>query len=255
WLRAVPATAQVGANTTGLPGPGPWLVIGTLEALSVFHPAFEHATTEAWVSVAMHEFIHTHQLRAPGFERERHAIETRSSDAAQLSVIYSEDAAYRQLVAREYSLLVTAAERAPEDRAAALRALRSWWSLYRKRVRYLQAHHGSRVRDRTIEDDALFSYMEGTARFVESDFLANTSQHPRTSLTHDPRFHGYDQFIGRGYEGSPNRQLDTQYFYAIGYHVCVLLERVDPHWKYSVHTRSHQLFGIVSSLAAEGGGG
>ena len=92
---------------------------------------------------------------------------------------------------------------------------------------------------------------------MESDFLANPAQHPPLAAAplHDERFHAYDQFLDRGYRGSPNRQLDAQYFYAIGYHLCVLLERLDSNWKYSVHTRSHWLYDLVESLAANEIGG
>lgn len=83
------------------------------------------------------------------------------------------------------------------------------------------------------------------ARFVESDFLANAAQHPREGLPEDEHFHEFESFLGRGYRGSPNRQLDAQYYYAIGYHLCVLLERVDPAWKQRVSVTPGWLVGLV----------
>jgi hypothetical protein len=77
-------------------------------------------------------------------------------------------------------------------------------------------------------------YLEGVARFVESDFLANTPQHPAAGLEADPQFHHFAAFVDRGYLASPNRQLDVQYYYAIGYHLRVLLDRIDPSWKQRV---------------------
>lgn len=259
FLATTPATAHVpGPDVASdthpvLPGDNVWLIIGTLEALSAFHPAFEYATTEAWVSVAMHEFVHTHQLRAPGFAPQLAAIEHHVSSEAPLTALYTRDKTYRRSVQREYALLTRAAAHDPADRAGALRALRTWWSHYQERKRVLSKRDdGSRL----IADDVLFSYIEGVARFVESDFLTNAAQHPSNALlTTDPRYHDYAAFLDKGYAGSPNRQLDDQYVYAIGYHVCALLERVDPRWKNSVHTRSHWLHDMVQSLAANGGGG
>lgn len=256
WLASTPAAAHVrpleAPADAGLPGDKPWLVLGTLEALTEFHPAFAHATTEAWVSVAIHEFVHTHQLRVPGFGAELSAIEQHVSDPARLTDLYTQDARYRSAVEREYRALTIAALQPRTDRSGAKRALRNWWTLYRKRMALLTR---SADAQRLIHDDALFSYLEGAARFVESDFLTNTAQHPDAAPANDARYRAYSAFLGRGYAGSPNRQLDTQYVYAIGYHVCELLERVDPSWKNSVHTRSHWLHDIVRDLAAEGGGG
>jgi hypothetical protein len=255
-LAETPAAAHVPLAEhdarAGLPGEQPWLVIGTLEALSAFHPAFAHATTEAWVSVAIHELVHTHQLRAPGFESELRAIEQRKSDPSVLTRLYIDDARYRRLVSREYALLVSAALRPASDKTAAKRALRSWWSLYLERRRYLSRLSNAQ---HLIADDQLFTYVEGVARFVESDFLARRAQHPAESLSNDPRFHDYAAFLDKGYAASPNRQLDEQYVYALGYHVCELLERVDARWKNRVHARTHRLHDIVRELAADGGGG
>jgi len=253
WLSTTPAAAHVPAPNTpaSLPGADPWLVLGTLEALSTFHPSFKHATTEAWVSVAVHEFVHTHQLRAAGFAPYLAAVDTHVSNPATLTTLYTSHPGFRAQIEREYALLSQAAARDARDKPAAYQALRSWWALYLKRNQWLDRAGIDAAR--VIADDALFSYIEGVARFVESDFLANTAQHPPEPTTRDARFHAYEEFVGRDYSASPNRQLDSQYFYAIGYHLCVLLERVDPRWKSSVHTRSHWLLGMVRELAVKDG--
>jgi hypothetical protein len=46
----------------------------------------------------------------------------------------------------------------------------------------------------------------------------------------------------------PNRQLDAQYYYALGFHLALLLERVDPSWKRSVHDEPDWLVGTVVRL-------
>lgn len=245
-LAQTPAAAHVSvpgvASAQGLPGEKPWLVIGSLEALAAFHPAFPDATTEAWVSVAIHELIHTHQLRAPGFAAIVAQLEGGERDASALTRLFGRDKRYRAAIEREYALLTQAAERDPHDRRSARQGLRTWLAAYARRAPQLSAA--------AREDDALFSYIEGVARFVESDFLDNAAQHPPRAPANDPRFHDYALFRGRGYDGSPNRQLDEQYFYAIGYHLCVLLERLDPTWKARVHTVPRWLFGVVEQVAS-----
>ena len=247
-LATTPAAAQVGSNAA-LPGTNPWLVIGSLEALTQFHPAFEHATTEAWVSVVMHELVHTHQLRAPGAEHFLDAILTGARTPDALTALYANHPRFHALIEREYALLVRAAQQPDSDKPAAKRALERWLTLYQQRIASLRNQPNA---ERLIEDDALFSYIEGVARFVESQFLAEPSLHPQTSLTTDPRFGGYAQFLDRGYVGSPNRQLDEHYFYAIGYHLCVLLDRLDTGWRTRVHTRRHFLYDLVRDVAVTG---
>jgi hypothetical protein len=242
-LATTPAAAQVPAHgaSAALPGINPWLVVGSLEALTQFHPSFEHATTEAWVSVVMHELVHTHQLRAPGAERFLDAIVTGKRTPDALTALFANDPRFRALIEREYALLTRAAQQPESDKPAAKQALKRWLALYQQRIASLN--------EQLIEDDALFSYIEGVARFVESQFLAAPSLHPQTSLASDPRFDHYVQFLDRGYAGSPNRQLDEHYFYAIGYHLCILLGRLDSSWHTRVHTRQHFLYDLVRDVA------
>ena len=74
---------------------------------------------------------------------------------------------------------------------------------------------------------------------------------PRTGLSADPDFHGFGAFAGGGYAVSPNRQLDPQYYYAIGYHLCVLLSRVDPSWHRRVDSQQGWLIGLVERVVQE----
>lgn len=248
-LATTPAAAQVRAGNVrqALPGAQPWLVVGSLEALTQFHPAFEHATTEAWVSVVVHELVHTHQLRAPGAERFLDAIVSGQRSPDALTALYANDPRFHARIEREYTLLVRAAQQPPGDKRAAAQALRRWLIHYEQRIASL---HGQPNAAQLIADDALFGYIEGAARFVESQFLADPSLHPRTSLATDPRFDRYSQFLDRGYAGSPNRQLDEHYFYAIGYHLCVLLDRIDSTWRTRVHSHKDFLYGVVREVAA-----
>ncbi|HET8934352.1 MAG TPA: hypothetical protein VFN67_12970 [Polyangiales bacterium] len=247
-LATTPAAAQVPTrNTRGLPGNTPWLVVGSLEALAQFHPAFPNATTEAWVSVVMHELVHTHQLRAPGAERFVDQIVSLQRTPSALTDLYLKNTRFHALIAREYALLTAAALTDPSDKQAARTALKRWLELYQRRRASL---HDLPNAEQLVADDVLFSYIEGAARFVESQFLADPSLHPSAAaLSEDPRFKDFALFRDRGYAGSPNRQLDEHYFYAIGYHLCVLLDRLDTSWRTRVHTRDRFLYDLVREVA------
>ena len=182
-------------------------------------------------------------LRLPGAAELLTDIHSGRRDPQKLTRLFGSDARYRSLVEHEYTLLVQSAERAATDRRSARQALRAWLGAYAQREPLLRAQQ-------LVQDDALFSYIEGVARFVESDFLDNPAQQPALALPSDPRFHAYALFRGRGYAGSPNRQLDEQYFYAVGYHLCVLLERLDPSWKQRVHAQPRWLFDVVRQVAS-----
>jgi hypothetical protein len=246
-LASTPAAAQVPEVPNALPGlptEHAFLLLGSLEALAAYHPSFPRATTEAWISVAMHEFVHTHQLRHPSFAPYRARLHTPAFDPAPLIALFTQDDAYRVAVLHEYQTLTAAARREPR-RDDALAALRAWHAQYRKRRALLAARpQGASL----IERDRVFTYLEGVARYVESDFLDRADQHPKRIIPDDPRFHAYADFLGRGYAASPNRQLDDQYYYAIGYHLCVLLQRADPEWRDHVQAQPGLLLGYVDAL-------
>jgi hypothetical protein len=196
------------------------------------------------VSVAIHELVHTHQLRQPDFAPYLERIDDHSLEPGAITALYARDSEFRGQVEREYAQLVAAAEREPSA-PAARRALQAWLRSYRARsARLSRRAQGAAL----LRDERVFMYLEGVARFVESDFLANAAQHPGTGLPDDPHFHGFESFIDHGYRASPNRQLDAQYYYAIGYHLCVLLERVDPTWKERMRADSAWLVGVIERL-------
>jgi hypothetical protein len=245
-LALTPAAAQLGGERSGLPAQHAWLLLGSLEALAAYHPAFPRATTEAWISVAMHELVHMHQLRDPAFATERAQIESGEANPDALTQLYEHDPAYRQRVEREYAQLVAAAQRAQDERAV-LRALRDWTRAYAERRKFLAAQSGE-----LQAREATFSYLEGVARFAESDFLQNAAQHPALdALARDPRFGHYALFLNQGYAGSPNRQLDPQYYYALGYHLALLLARIDPGWASHLSEQPGWLIGLVERRSRE----
>lgn len=249
-LARTPAAAHVfapGQASATLPAQYPWLLIGTLEALREFHPAFGAATTESWLSVAMHEFAHIHQLRQPAFAPYVARIDAHTLHPGALTALYEREASFRVRIAREYAQLMAACLRAP-DPTAARQALRTWLRSYRQRSARLASRPGGET---LLFEERLFTYIEGVGRFVESDFLVNAAQHPPAGLERDPQFHHFEAFLGHGYAGTPNRQLDTEYYYAIGFHLCVLLARVDPAWQRRVDAHPGWLIGLIELIVKQ----
>jgi hypothetical protein len=248
-LHSLSAAAHVdepGAQRSDLPSGQPWLVLGSLEGLRAHHPAFENASTEEWISVALHEFAHARQLRMPDFADRLRAINSGVADPNGLAALYRTDVDYRRLVDSEYAQLVAAAWLQPTA-ASARDALAAWLERYALRRALLATKPNGGA---LVEADSVFTYVEGAARFVESQYLVDATQHPSSLPTADPLFRSYVGFLNRGYSGMPNKQMDAEYFYAIGFHLCVLLDRLDPRWKSQVHADPDGVIGRVRAAAA-----
>jgi hypothetical protein len=250
-LRTMSAAAHVddaGARRSELPPGHAWLLLGSLEGLRANHPAFENCSTEEWISVALHEVAHARQLTMPGFEAELRSINSGLADPSVLSKLYSQQPEYRSLVDAEYAQLIAAAWTDPTA-AQARDALRTWLERYALRVAWLRKQPNAA---RLIATDSLFTYIEGAARYVESQYLVDVTQHPAVAPANDPLFRRYVGFAGRGYAGMPNKQMDAEYFYAVGFHVCVLLERVDPSWKSRAHADPQKVIGQARAAVGQG---
>jgi hypothetical protein len=248
-LALSPASAHVdepGEQRSALPPRHGWLVLGSLDALRKYNAAFNDCSTEEWLSVAMHELLHACALRAPSFAASLRQINSHALDPKPLAELFDADANYHALVAHEYALLVDAAAHPPINPAQARRTLTAWAKLYRARRANLAARaNGSRL----IAADSLFTYVEGVARYVESTFLDEPSQHPSDEILGDPSFHSFARWESFGYDVMPNRQLDREYYYAIGFHLGLLLDHVDRGWKRAAQTHRGFLIGLALANA------
>jgi hypothetical protein len=233
FIAAVPATADVplpGDTTKGLARETPWIIASSLDGLIGAHPAFGKGTsTEEWLSVFLHEFFHTRQFLLPSFRPMLVEMKSGNVDAAALETLFKDDAAYRALVEREYAALAEAAARhAALTPEAAREALQSWSSMYAERRAHLQKLGGEPF----VRADLVLTYVEGTARYVEAAFLSDARFHSSLPLQADPHYRDYRPFSAKpGYQGLVQRKLGPRYYYALGMHLALVLDRADPTWK------------------------
>lgn len=169
-------------------------------------------------------------------------------DPAVLERLFKEDDAYRKLVEAEYQVLVAAAAR---DAALtvddARRALATWRTANDARRAHLEEKGGAAL----IRADAAFTYIEGTGRYTEVKFLSEPRLHPARPLTGDPQFRGFASFPqAQGYEGLVQRKLGARYYYAIGMHLALVLDRAQPDWKASVADTPEWIVGLARGQAA-----
>lgn len=251
FVRALPAIANV-----ALPGDvkadvgkdDAWIVASSLDALIGSHPAFNSGTTtEEWLSIFLHEFFHTRQLLVPSFRPTLVEMKSGKLDPAALEKTFKEDAAYRASLQHEYHILSSAAARDDAlTREAARGALAQWLPAYLQRRAHLQSLGGEAL----VRADVTFTYVEGTARYVETHFLSDPRFHAATSLPLDSHFDGYRSFSRPGYEGLAQRKMGARYFYALGMHLGLILDHVEPDWKRRVSEQPEWIIGLAREVAS-----
>lgn len=230
----------------------PWFIIQQASALQQFHPAFTTITTDEWLSLFVHEYFHmTSQLphaRVAGMlERAQHPEQF--VDQEDLKKLYRENPQLQTLLAQEHRLLSQALRQQPLSCVAAQQALKQWKSLYQQRIQTFSAHFNQRY----IEWDAFWTFLEGTARYVESRFLLDRQWQPDPTLLPDPHFSAFKATQGKSYAALPpaNRSIAEHYFYAIGMHLAFLLDVLEPDWPMQVFQQEHWLITLVEQGVAQ----
>jgi hypothetical protein len=254
FIAAVPATADVplpGDSTKGLAKETPWVIASSLDGLIGAHAAFgKDTSTEEWLSIFLHELFHTRQFLLPSFRPALVEMKSGQVDASALERLFEDDAHYRALVEREYAGLEAAAARdAALTAEAAREVLQSWSAMYTERRALLRELGGEPF----VRADVVLTYVEGTARYVEAVFLSDRRFHSSLPLQADPRYQGFRPFSAKpGYEGLVQRKLGPRYYYALGMHLALVLDRADPTWKQRV---SEEPEWLVSLARARGNAG
>lgn len=246
FIRAVPATIALprpGQSRNSLAQDRPFILVSALDALKRLHPTFSaDTTTERWLSIFIHEFFHVLQYsdRALGHPSE--------VDGSPLVQLYETDAEYRRMLHVEYAVLADEVVRRDSDDARTRAALRTWDDHYQVRRSYLSAlPKGPQL----VRLDALLCYVEGLARYVEGMYLVDARYHLQADGANDPSFKHFSEYEGCGYAGMPNRQLSAEYYYALGMHIALLLDRLTPDWSQRVHAAPEWVVGTASASARE----
>jgi hypothetical protein len=247
-VQMLPGTVQVPGMPHGpsLGGELPYLIVCSIDALMQFHPAFQHdSSSDEWLAIFVHEFFHTRQLMHPALSAILPRLQPGGLDQAPLAAWFAEDTSYAERVRREYDVLSAAA--ALDDgltREAALEALQQWRELYEQR------HVIVDQKGLALADD-LFTYLEGSARYVEVMFLSHPDWRSGGTLEGDPHFEDFRRFSPPGYARLFNRKLGREYYAALGMHLGLVLDRADPTWKLRVAEHPRWLVGVALDLAAE----
>jgi hypothetical protein len=246
FIRAVPATIalpQPGQSKSALAQKQPFMLVSSLDALKRLHPTFATDTpTEKWLSIFVHEYFHLLQYS------DRSIGSLQAADGSPLVRLYDADLEYRRLVEAEHALLVAEVARPIASAQRARATLRGWKQAYDVRRNYLLRRAGGAE---LVRLDELLCYVEGLARYVEAQYLVDPDYHPQDASAVDPSFRNFSDFAGRSYAGMPNRNLSSEYYYALGMHIALVLDRGAPDWYHTVQSAPGFLVGLASLLANE----
>lgn len=234
------------AALTGFAKDKPWIIMTSLEALQKWHPAFDASTrTEDWLSIFAHEFFHTRQFLQPAAYQAWGKILTHEINPENLNQLYRSEPNYRAQIDKEYQALVAAVESKPSP-TAARQALRDWLQHRQQRIQQFSGHYPGNL----DQDEITYLYIEGVARYLENVYTVSASQQPPAALLQDPRFRAFADSIGQGYAGMWNRQIPQgKYYYALGLHLGLLLDRIDPSWTQTVHLKPRWLLDSVTEAS------
>ncbi len=213
----------------------PWFLIQRQQDLKRYHPAFKNITDVEWTSLFVHEAFHMlMQLPEPGIAAQM-ALAGKPQghipyvDQEDLKRLYRETPGLQRMLFEEHKLLSTALHKnlSPDE---ATQALKDWWQLYQGRIQRL----GAGFKGTYGHWDAFWTFLEGSARYVESRFLLEQLQKNR-------------------YSDLPavNHSIAAHYYYSIGMHLAFLMDRIDPQWPAKVYQHPRWLVGLVEERVHE----
>ena len=229
----------------------PVLVVQDYDALRQNHPAFASSPVDEWAGIFLHEAFHAHQLFHPSVANVMSDFVPGPVVAKeQLGAFYEDDAAFREAVGLEYALLKDAsrAELSPGD---AREVLAEWVEIYDRRMSASAPALDERFPGgRAVEMDAFYTFLEGSARYVEARFVTDPPTALVAALSEDPDFEGFAASRGRhpsdvaGLGG-----IGSKYVYAIGMYLCLVLDQLQIEWKTRLLDHPGLLVGLVRELA------
>jgi hypothetical protein len=245
------------AQQTGPDGAeSPVLVLQEWDALHEAHPGFVDSGIEEWLSIGVHEAFHAHQMWHPRVRARMDGWKARTVPVAtkeDLAAFYGRDDEYRRAVDAEIDALRTAyvgAQRPEEAR----RALADWHARYTKRRATFAGRLETAFPGKNAwAMDAFYTFLEGTARYVEARFLVSPPTTIGARLEREPTFRHFASTAGKPVTELPGLgRGGPKYVYALGMYLSFLLDRAAPGWKTRVMTDDDLLVGEVAR-AARGG--
>lgn len=230
----------------------PIVLMHKLEDLVVSHPGFpkESTTTEEILSIYIHEFFHVMQFTYPQISQfmDQHLEKKSFVDQSRLVKFYSTNPDYQAAVKKEYDLLSSYLKSDQlQTPQSAKKILRQWLKLYNERTQKFSKSFGGNLKTW----DAFWMFIEGSARYVESQFLLDPSLRADPEiLSKDIYFKNFSHITGDKYTSLPaaNRSLGNKYYYAIGAHVGFVLDIVNQKdWKKRSFQSTDWLVGAVKN--------
>ena len=185
-------------------------------------------STEQWATMIIHEYFHGFQYKHPGYLEcfEKNVV---SIHEDSLKRIYKSNTWFKESIDKENDALLSAINSTDDKEIKQL--IKTFFQLREQRrlVTKQQLHFEIRTTEEVYET------MEGTARYVEySLYNKFATMHPDYKLIKsDSSYHSYNYF--KNYKIENDQWLfktsKTTYFYAIGFNIARLLDKLKIEYK------------------------
>jgi hypothetical protein len=210
----------------------PVLLVQDWDALHRNHPGFTDSHVEEWIGIFVHEAFHAHQMWHPLVQPTIRSLGTVAT-LDELAAYFKANDAYRAAVQKEFDLLTATLLDPKLDQRRAKAALNKWSKLYAEREKSFAADLDRVMPNkRAWEMEGFFIFLEGTARYVESNFMRAETSPVDALLEGDPSFGHFASSRGKKPSEVPGlSKLGNKPEYAIGMYLSYLLDAADPSWK------------------------
>lgn len=228
WVHL--ATASAGGERT------PFFLMQDLDSLHAHHPAFVDTSAEDWTAIFVHEYFHVFQFGQPDVAAFANAWPKDWAQREAHAKFFKETPAYKEAITREVTILREGL--AAPSKAGSRKVLATWIAARDRRMKTTAATFQKATGKSGYEEtDGFFTFLEGTARYLEVRFLCDRSL-ARPDMSGDPAFKQFSAFEGCSATKVDGRDRVTGDFqYLIGMLLSAHLDNANPGWKKTVFTR------------------
>jgi hypothetical protein len=229
-------------NAGGEPTPSPFFLVQDLDSLHAHHPAFTDTNAEDWTAIFVHEYFHVFQFGQPGVAS---FVKEWPKDWAQRddhSKLWKDTSEYRDAVEAEVAILKGGL--APAARSTSKTILAKWLVARDKRMKtWKSAFEKASGKAGFEETDGFFTFLEGTARYLEVRFLCDKGL-DRPDMTGDPSFKRFEAFARCSLTKVAGRDRTSgDFHYQLGMLVSAHLDAVNVGWRETMFARPGFLIG------------